>query len=118
MSLDMRGHVDSVFKSIDATRIASSGGGYVDGLWIEGTTTTTLHTVNIQPATDREIDAIEKGGERIIDARRVYVNDGIDASIKESDIWEFDGQRWKCHKLDNRPWRNYCKAIVSRFDNQ
>lgn len=118
MSLDMRGHVDGVFKSIPATRTASTGGDYVDGIWVEGTTTTTPHTVNIQPATDREIDAIEKGGERIVDARRVYVNDGIDASIRESDTWEFAGQLWKCHKLDNRPWRNYCKAIVSRIDDQ
>lgn len=117
MSLDMAGMIDPVFKSIPATRTKTTGG-YVNGIWVNGATTITSHTVNIQPATDREIEAIEKGGERILDARRIYVNDGIDASISPSDIWEFDGQRWKCHKMDNRPWRNYCKAIVSRIDNQ
>ena len=118
MSLDMRGHIDQTFKSVPATRTAFTGGSYVDGLWVDGTEVITPHTVTIQPATDREIDAIEKGGERIVDARRVYVNDGVDASISQADVWEFSGQKWKCHKLDNRPWRNYCKAIVSRFDDQ
>ena len=118
MSLDMRGHIDPVFKSIPATRTATTGGGYVDGIWQDGATVVTSHTVTIQPATDREIETIEKGGERIVDARRVYINDGVDASISQADLWEFAGQVWKCHKLDNRPWRNYCKAIVSRIDNQ
>lgn len=116
MSLDMSGHIDPVFKSVPANRIATTGGGYVNGIWVDGVETVTPHTVTIQPATDREIETLEKGGERIVDARRVYVNDGVLAAIAQADIWEFDGQRWKCHKLDNRPWRNYCKAIVSRMD--
>lgn len=118
MSLDMAGHIDPVFVSVPATRTSNTGGGYVDGIWQNGVAAATTHTVNVQPASDREIEALEKGGERIIDARRIYVNDGIDASISQADIWEFSGQKWKCHKLDNRPWRNYCKAIVSRIDNQ
>ena len=116
--LDMTGHIGPVFKSIPATRTSKSGGGYVDGIYVNGTPVTTSHTVTIQPASDREIEVIESGGERITDARRIYVNDGIDASIKKSDTWTFDGQEWKCYKLDNRPWRNYCKAIVARFDDQ
>ena len=114
----MLGHIDSVFRSIPATRTAATGGGYVDGIWQDGATVVTSHTVTIQPASDREIETLEKGGERIVDARRIYVNDGVLASISQADLWEFDGQLWKCHKLDNRPWRNYCKAIVSRVDNQ
>lgn len=117
MSLDMSGHIDPVFKSTTATRTRTTGN-YVNGIWVYGPTTITRHIVNIQSATDREIETIEKGGERIVDARRVYVNDGIDASISPSDIWEFYGQRWKCHKLDLKPNLNYCKAIVSRIDNQ
>jgi hypothetical protein len=118
MSLDMMGHIDPVFTSIPATRTSNTGGSYVDGIWVGGGAITTPHTVNIQPASDREIETLTKGGERIVDARRIYVNDGIDASISQADIWEFAGQRYKCHKLDNRPWRNYCKAIVSRIDVQ
>ena len=118
MSLDMRGHIDPVFVSIPATRNSFTGGGYVDGIWQDGVTTVSSHTVTIQPASDREIETLEKGGERIVDARRIYVNDGVLASIQKADTWEFDGQVWKCHKLDNRPWRNYCKAIMSRIDDQ
>lgn len=117
-NLDMMGFVDPVFTSIPATRTFKTGGGYVDGIYQEGVESTTPHTVNIQPATDREIEALEKGGERIKDARVLHINDGIDASISPSDVWEFDGQRYKCHELDNRYWRNYCRAVVSRIDNQ
>ena len=114
----MSGHIGPVFKSGPATRTSFAGGGYVDGLWVDGTTTTTPHTVTVQPASDREIETLEKGGDRVVDARRIYVNDGLLAEITQADTWTFDGQEWKCYKLDNRPWRNYCKAIVARFDDQ
>lgn len=116
--LDMAGTIDDVFESIPATRTSYSGGGYVDGIYVDGTETTEPHTVNVQPASAREIETLEKGGERIVDGRRIYVNDGLLASISQGDTWEFDGQKWKCHALDNRPWRNYCRAIVGRFDVQ
>jgi hypothetical protein len=118
MSLDMFGQIDDVFVSIPADRISKSGGAYVDGIFVPGVETVTPHTVTIQPASDREIAALSGGGERVVDLRRVYVNDGVLASISEADDWSFDGQLWKTVKLDNRPWRNYCKAIVSRYDEQ
>ncbi len=118
MSLDMAGFVDDVFESIPATRVSRSTGGYVDGIYVPGAETETPHRVNVQPATDREIDSLSSGGERINDLRRVYVNDGVLASIADADQWQFDGQLWKTVKLDNRPWRNYCKIFVSRYDNQ
>lgn len=118
MSLDMAGHIDPVFESIAATRTSRTGGGYdSNGDYQPPTESTTTHVVNIQPATDREIETLEKGGERIVDARVIHVNDGIDASIQKSDIWEFEGQSWKCHALDNRYWRSYCRAVVSRIDS-
>ncbi len=118
MSLDMSGHIGPVFKSGQATRTSFVDGGYVDGLWVDGTSVTTPHTVTVQPASDREIETLEKGGDRVVDARRIYVNDGLLAEITQADTWTFDGQEWKCYKLDNRPWRNYCKIIVARFDDQ
>lgn len=118
MSLDMFGQIDDVFESIQADRVSKTGGAYVNGLWVDGVETETPHTVTIQPASDREIAALVSGGERITDARRVYVNDGVLAEISQADDWLFDGQRWKTVKLDNRPWRNYCKAIVSLYDSQ
>lgn len=114
--LDMSGTIDSTFQSIPAERTSMTGGGYVDGIWVDGVETTAPHMVTIQAATDREIDFLSHGGERILDVRRIYVNDGDLYSISPSDNWVFDGQTWKTIKLDNRPWRNYCKIFVSRLD--
>lgn len=89
-----------------------------NGYCLKTLTATKKHNITAQPAGDREIDTLSVGGERIKDARKIYVNDGDFYSIMPSDIWVFDGQRFKCMKLDNRPWRNYCKAIVVRIDDQ
>lgn len=118
-ALDMYGFIDSVFTSVPAIRISKNGGDYDDdGIWEDGIESRHNHAVNIQQASDREIDFLSQGGERITDARRIYINDGVDASISPSDIWEFLGQRWKCISMDNKHWRSYCKVIVSRIDAQ
>jgi len=119
MSLDMEGHIDDVFESFVATRY-SFVAGYrdADGVWIEGTTNPTPHSVTAQPVSDREFASLSNGNERIQDTRNLWINDGIDPSIQEADEWEFEGQRWRCMKLDNRPRRNYCKVTVTRLDVQ
>ena len=117
MSLLMGGQIDAVFQSVAASRTVT-GGTWVDGIWIPGLPVTTEYVVNIQPATDREIDFIRQGGERIVDARRIYINDGDMQLIDQTGTWEFLGQQWKSVKVDNRYWRNYCKVIVSRIDDQ
>jgi hypothetical protein len=117
--LDMSGHIDDTFQSVAANRTSKSGGGYVDGRWVEGTITISPHKINLQPLNNKEIQALQVGAERIGDMRKIYVNDGDLYSIAEADTWEFatvDGA-FKCVMLDNRPWRNYCKAIVSRKDD-
>lgn len=118
MSLSMSGHIDAVFKSVDAT-MTPKGGSYVDGVWVPSPSlAVTGYVVNIQPLSEREKDFLERGGERIVDGRRIYVNNGdLNLITLEAD-WEFLGQRWKAVKTDNRPWRNYCKVIVSRYDQQ
>ncbi len=118
MSLDMEGFVDDTFESIPAQRFSRSGS-YVDGIWVPGTEVETPHSVNLQTASLKEIQSLDSGGERLNDVRKVYINDGIDASLAPSDTWEFEGLsgRYKTIQLDNRPWRNYCKSIVSRIDS-
>ena len=121
-ALDMSGHIDDDFKSTDATRYSKTGGEYVNGRWVAGVETESPHDVNIQPATMKQLDHLSMGGERIIDARQVWINDGDIFSINESDEWTFVGVsgRFKCHTMDNRSQftnsRNYCKCIVSRID--
>ncbi len=117
MSLDMRGHVDEVFKSTDAT-LMPKGGSYVNGVWTPSPGTPVTFTANVQPLSEREKDFLERGGERIVDGRRIYINSGDLTLITLEGDWTFFGQKWKAVKTDNRPWRNYCKVIVSRYDQQ
>lgn len=122
-NLDMGGHIDAVFKSGVGTRSAKSGGDYVKGIWTEGTTEETTHSVNIQPLNQKDINFLQSGGERIADTRKIYVNDGVSPSISEADTWTFtdaDGSSisgtFKVYSLDNRPWRNYCRFYAVRLD--
>lgn len=117
MSLNMQGHIDDVFKSVDAVHVAK-GGEYVDGIYQRVSSDPVPYKVNIQPLSEREIDFLERGGERIVDGRRIYVNSGDLTRIQLGDEWVFLGQRWKVIKTDNRPQRTYCKVIVSRIDPQ
>ena len=118
MSLDMRGQVDAVFKSVEATRTITTNGEYFNGIWQPGQVIRSTFIANLQPASDREIDFLIQGGERVIDARRLYISDGDTTGIDNTGDWEFLGKRWKTVKSDNRPWRNYCKLIVSLYDDQ
>lgn len=117
-TLDMGGHIDDVFESVTAQR-QPRGGSYVNGRWVPSEGDSSSHRVNLQPMTTREIQTLQDGGERIIDGRRVYVNDGDLYNITPSDLWTFPGVdgTFKAVALDNRPWRNYCKIMVSRIDD-
>lgn len=118
MSLNMSGHIDAVFESIEATFVPS-GGSYVDGMWVPvPTTPVTGFRVNVQPVVDRELDFLQRGGERILDPRHIWVNNGNLDQITLDGEWFFLGQRWKVIKTDNRPRRKYCRVTVDRFDDQ
>lgn len=118
MSLNMEGHIDEVFVSVEASRTVDVDGQWVEGIWVPGTTETNPYIVNIQPASDREVDFIRQGGERITDVRRIYINEGEMQLIDQTGIWTFLSQQWKAVKCDNRWWRNYCKVLVMRIDDQ
>jgi hypothetical protein len=118
-TLDMSGTVDDDFQSVTAQRTTAAGE-YVNGKYVDAAPTTPDdYTVTLQPVSDREIQILTNGGERLTDARRVYINDGDLESLANGDIWNFDGVDgvFRVVKLDNRPWRNYCKLIVSRKDD-
>ena len=118
MSLNMQGHIDGVFQSVPASRTVDTTGDWVDGIWTPGVEVTTQYVVNIQPASLREQEMIRQAGERITDARRIYINEGNMQLIDQTCVWEFLGQRWKAWQCDNRYWHNYCKVIVVRIDDQ
>ena len=120
--LNMRGHIDRDFTSCVGSRYSKTGGAYVDGRWVEGTETITTHSVNVQPMSMKQIDALSLGAERISDYRNVWVNDGTAAAISEADEWTFAGVTgvFKTTQLDNRvPFgRNYCKFVAVKIDDE
>ena len=122
MSLDMAGHVEGEFVSLVVTRTPQPGAYDADGIWQATPGQPVPHSANVQPASDREIANARAVGERITDVRRLYLNDGITPSLAPSDMWQMDvgygTKNWKTVALDNRPWRNYCKVIVVRLDDQ
>lgn len=118
MSLNMQGQIDGVFQSVAASRTVDTTGAWVEGVWMPGVKVTTPYVVNIQPASLREMELIRQAGERITDVRRIYINEGQMQGIDQTGTWEFLGQRWKAWQCDNRYWRNYCKVIVVRIDDQ
>lgn len=119
-ALDMAGHIDADFVSVPAVRISKTAT-YVDGIPVSTPESRTDHTVTIQPASSRDVIHIDIGARRISDYRKIYINDGLIANIQEADDWEFDAngrgaERYETVSLDNRPWRNYCKAVVALYD--
>lgn len=149
--LDMRGHVDSTFRSNipGGIRLIRRKGDYSGpgGVWIEEDKFASvefifdfdndagilhckvngvhkqLSRVNVQPAKWREISLlVGEGGIAILsDFRIIHINDGEtylmpDENGKFSDLLQFsDGTKtrlWRIRDADNRPWRNFCRAIV------
>lgn len=131
-ALDMRGHVDSTFKSKipgGVVLLRFPPGGYTGpgGTWQDDTPTRTpLTLVNVQPAKWKDFQLLLGMGETTNpqDARVVHINDGVtylypDDDGKFSDMLEFsDGiavRQWRVMSCDNRPWRNFCRAVVERY---
>jgi len=131
MSLDMFGFIDPMIESTPAggvTLVTPGQGGYTGpgGTWEEPTPTeTTLGLVTIQQADMRTAQFMSEvgGTANPTDLRVVYLNDGTmlypDSDGTFAQLLKFsDGQavrEWRVRQADNRPWRNYCKAVVERF---
>lgn len=119
MSLSMMGHIDRVFSTVNVTFTNTPDGQYVDGLWVPGVPVSTLfRRVNIQPLRDDELDLLLRAGQRIIDARKLYINNGKFDALQLNAKVEFLSQEWKVIKADIRPWHKYAKLIVDRIDDQ
>ncbi len=130
--LDMHGHIDSTFNSPIAggvRLIRAAKGDYTGpgGTWQEGEPQVIpLTLVNVQPASWKDIQTlIGMGGTaNPQDVRSVHINDGVnyiwpDDDGKFADLLEFsDGlgvHKWRILSCDNRPWRNFCRAVVERY---
>lgn len=117
MTLDMSGHIDDVFETGEVTLIYGTGG-YVGGIWQGGAPQTEKYTATIQPLSDKELGNLLMGGQRILDSRKLYINDGNLALLKLGKDMQLLSEDWKIVYRDVRENRNYAKIVVVRYDDQ
>lgn len=126
MGLNMRGHVSGPFathKGVQRNRYQSTIVDFEQKLALVYLDT---FDANVQPVSDREIEFLQIGAERINDVRVVHRNDGkgIDVSSpgQLADILVFaetpdkPATWWKSIATDYRPWHNFCRAVVAKLD--
>lgn len=119
MSLNMSGHIDAVFVSAPVTITGQTSGGWdAEGNPIAPTPINSSYIGNIQPLNDKELENLLMAGERIVDGRKVYINNGDFASLRLAMNVDMLGKKWKVVRSDVRPWRKYAKLVVSRYDDQ
>lgn len=127
MSLDMYGFVDTVFDVAPVVvKLLRTSGDYTGagGAWEQTQTETILPLVNIQPMSLKDVEFLAGGASEPKDMRVIHINDGTmiypaDDS-RPSDYLKFtDGiaeRTWRVVQSDCRPHRNFCRAIVERFN--
>lgn len=126
MGLNMRGHVSGPFvthKGVQRNRYQSTVVDFEQKLALVYLDT---FDANVQPVSDREIEFLQIGAERINDVRVIHRNDGkgIDVSSpgQLADILVFaetpdrPAAWWKSIATDYRPWHNFCRAVVAKLD--
>lgn len=126
MGLNMRGHVSGPFithKGVVLNRYSSA---IVDHEDVLTPIYTDMFDANVQPVSDKEIEFLQIGAERINDVRVIHRNDGkgIEVSTpgKLADILVFaetpdkPATWWKSIATDFRPWHNFCRAVVAKLD--
>lgn len=73
---------------------------------------------NVQPLNPREREALEQGGQRLVDARKIYLNSGDivrEFAPNKVVIDGLDGV-YDIVSTDIRPAREYYKMVVARMD--
>lgn len=111
------GFIDHSFAT-DKIKLLRVSGDYVDGIWTETRDEATEHRANVQPLNPKERLAIEEGGQRLLDARKIYISDGSAPEVLPSDRIVIEGieGEYEVVQSDIRKTRQYCKIIVSKVD--
>ncbi len=112
---DMTGEIDYDFDTGQNCEHQVVHGTYVDGKWEENIVSKQVVQANIQPVSEREIAFLTNGGERIVDARKLYVTEDI-PGLSLSSRFVFLGQVWRVFRFDSRPENSYHKILVGRVD--
>jgi hypothetical protein len=126
MGLNMRGHVSGPFITHPGVILNRYANEIIDFEPALTLTYTDSFNANVQPVSDKEIEFLQIGAERINDVRVIHRNDGkgIEVSVpgQLADILVFaetpdkEPTWWKAIATDFRPWHNFCRAVVAKLD--
>ncbi|MDQ3202571.1 MAG: hypothetical protein M3Q94_10485 [Pseudomonadota bacterium] len=126
MGLNMRGHISGPFITHTGVILNRYASEIVDFEPVLTLTYTDTFNANVQPVSDKEIEFLQIGAERINDVRVIHRNDGkgieVSTDGKLADILVFaetpdkPATWWKSIATDYRPWHNFCRAVVAKLD--
>jgi len=126
MGLNMRGHVSGPFITHPGVVLNRYTSEIIDFEPAITLSYTDSFNANVQPVSDKEIEFLQIGAERINDVRVIHRNDGkgIEVSVpgQLADILVFAETPdkaptwWKSIATDFRPWHNFCRAVVAKLD--
>lgn len=93
-------------------------GAYVDGIWHDGGEQVTQHKACVQPLTDQELVALDIGGKRVSDFRKIYITNGQKFDLDSNDVFSLPDTagEFATVQTDIRPENDYIKLIVARRD--
>lgn len=116
MPISMSGHINNVLLSIPVEYVER-----VQGYDDTGRPTTTdvqraSYPANIQPLQPDEIDFLNRGNVRYIDARKIYINSGNLDILTTQGKFIFLNREWTVYNIDKRVWNSYVKVIVYATD--
>ena len=114
-SFQMYGVVTGDFDNRYNVEYFPSIGNWINGEWVENSTNGQRLVANVQPVGGREISYLNNGGERISDARTLYITQPI-KDLNLDGVFKFLGESWKIFRFDARPENTYYKIIIARVD--
>ncbi|MCE2029289.1 hypothetical protein [Sessilibacter corallicola] len=78
-----------------------------------------IRDVEVRPATPKEINFIESGGERTIEVLNIYVRSGPLLDIENGDFWELSDRtgKYRAIVMDKRLASKRCKITISKIDD-
>lgn len=112
--LNFWGAIKGDFDSGLNVTYVKTQGQYVDGRYVKQEVSRHRVFANVQPVSDRELDFLSMGGRRIVDARKIYLNEQDTEKYDLEGYFEFLGAKWKPIKVDKRPKRSYMKFTVAQ----
>lgn len=110
--------IDDEFSTAIGTRF-SRHSSYVDGRLVVNQARGDERKVDVRPASERQIQFLASGGERVIEILNLYVNTGDIAVVEKGDYWTLSDRdgTFKAVSLDKRLSTGRCRVTVSKLDD-